>query len=265
MDLDLNGRKVLVTGASRGIGRAVAEGFAQEGCDLHLVARNMRTLAEAQEHLVARYGRKVSTLALDVGESGAVEKIASAFPDVDILINNAGAIPRGTVVDLSEKDWRSAWELKVFGYINMTREYYRRMSQRGSGVIINIIGLAAEKLDHLYAAGSTGNAALAAFTRAVGSASLEQGVRVAGIHPGYVDTDRVRNNLRRRAEASTGDPERWRELVAESWPTGRLIEAKEISDMVVFLASDRARSVTGQIITVDAGVGSRGYIKAPAS
>ena len=197
-------------------------------------------------------------LAVDLAEPGSTEAVCRKWPDVDVVVNNAGAIPRGSLGDIDEPGWRRAWELKVFGYINMTRAYYRRMCERGRGVIINVIGLAAEKLDYDYVAGSTGNAALVAFTRTVGSMSLDYGVRVLGVNPGWVETERSTRSLRGRSRELLGDEDRWRELISD-WPAGRLIAAKEIADVVVFLGSDLAGAVCGQIVTVDGGFGARSY------
>ncbi len=258
MDLGLADRTILITGASRGIGRAIAQSFAAEGCRLRLVARDGDRLAAARDALVRDHGVEVELLAVDLAERGSAEAISEKWPDVDVVINNAGAISRGSLGDIDEAGWRHAWDLKVFGYINMTREYYRRMCERRRGVILNVIGLAAEKLDYAYVAGSAGNAALVAFTRAVGSMSLDFGVRVLGVNPGWVETERSMRSLRGRSRELFGDEERWRELIVD-WPAGRLIAATEIADVVVFLASDRAGSVCGQVVTIDGGFGARSY------
>src|SRR5207253_389391 len=122
--------------------------------------------------------------ALDLSQSASVDRLASACGEVDILVNNAGAIPGGTLDMIDEKRWREAWDLKVFGYVNMTRAFLDLMVRRGHGVIVNVIGLAGEKFDAGYVAGSSGNASLMAFTRAVGSTSIDKGVRVVGVNPG---------------------------------------------------------------------------------
>jgi len=255
MDLGLKGRSVLVTGASRGIGRAIAEAFAREGARLTLVARDAAALGELKQHLA---GASVETMAIDLAERGATQRVAEAHPQVDILVNNAGAIPRGDITQIDDERWRAGWELKVFGYIDMTRCYYKAMQARRAGCILNVIGMGGEKLDYEYAAGSTGNAALMAFTRAVGSESLEYGVRVLGVNPGSVNTERTQRSLRFTAQAQLGDAERWRELITDR-PAGRLIEPREIADVVVFLASERASAVSGTIVSVDMGYAARSY------
>jgi len=264
MDLNLNGRSALITGASKGIGRAIADVLAREGCALHLVSRTAADLERARSEIRAHSNVPVATYAADMSQADAIRAVVGKWPDVDILINNAGAIPKGDLLELEDDRWREAWELKVFGYINMSREYYRRMQARRSGVIINIIGLSSEKLDYDYLAGSTGNAGLVAFTRALGSMSIDYGVRVLGVNPGYVETERAIRGLRIRAGKELGDPERWPHLVRDLWPRGQMITPKEIADVVAFLASDRASAVCGQIVTVDAGFAARSYGRRPA-
>ncbi|MCC7271378.1 MAG: SDR family oxidoreductase [Alphaproteobacteria bacterium] len=257
MDLGLAGRTVLVTGASKGIGRAVAESFAAEGCSVHLVARSADGLAQAAAAIRARHQVAVATHAVDLTAPGAVDGLAAACPDADILVNNAGAIPGGTVDKVDEARWRAAWDLKVFGYVNMARAYHERMKARRAGVIVNVIGLAGERFDYSYIAGSTGNAGLMAFTRALGSYSLEHGVRVVAVNPGAVQTDRIVQLMRTRAQAEHGDPERWREYFG-SLPMGRPATPEEVADVVVFAASARASYVSGVVWTVDGGAAARG-------
>jgi len=256
MDLRLKGRTVLITGASRGIGRATADAFAAEGAVLHLVARGLEGLQQASKEIERDHGTHAATHAIDLAQPGATETLAGACPKPDIVINNAGGIPGGDLLSLSDEQWRAGWESKVFGYIDLTRRYYAAMKERRSGVIINIIGVAAERLDYNYAAGSAGNAGLVALTRAVGSHSLDFGVRVLGVNPGYVETERATGLMRRRAETMFGDPERWRELT-KNLPASRMLEPNEIADVVVFLASDRASGVCGEVLSVDGGLAIR--------
>jgi 3-oxoacyl-[acyl-carrier protein] reductase len=256
MDLGLKGRTVLITGASRGIGRAVADAFAAEGADLCLIARGIDGLQRASEELARDHGVKAAVHAIDLSQPGATQTAFAACPDADVVVNNAGGIPGGDLVALSDAVWREGWESKVFGYIDLTRRYYDAMKRRGSGVIINIIGVAAERLDFNYVAGSTGNAALVALTRAVGSYSLDHGVRVLGVNPGYVATERATGLFRRRAETLLGNPERWGELTT-NLPANRLIEPREIADVVVFLASERASAINGEVLAIDGGFAIR--------
>jgi NAD(P)-dependent dehydrogenase (short-subunit alcohol dehydrogenase family) len=258
MDLGLAGRSVLVTGASRGIGRAVAEGFAAEGCAVSLVARDPDRLETARGEIAAAHGRAVAAATIDMAERGGAEAAFAVCPEADIVVNNAGGIVQGTLDAVDEETWRAAWESKVFGYINLTRAYYRAMKARGRGVIVNVIGIGGEKLQYDYTAGSTGNAALIAFTRTVGSASLDFGVRVLGVNPGWVETDRTVPYLRSEAERLFGDAEKWRDVTG-TWSLARLIRPSEIADVVVFLASDRASAVSGEVLAVDIGFTAKSY------
>lgn len=260
MDLGLTGRTALITGASQGIGAGAARAFAAEGCHLHLVARSADKLEAMRTEIAAAHAVHVTLHPMDLGRPGAAEVLADAAGDIDILINNAGAIPGGDVFAVDEGTWREAWDLKVFGYVNLTRAVYARMKARGSGVIINDIGSAGERLDADYICGSTGNAALMAFTKALGGKSLTaDGVRVVGINPGPVDTERMPKLLRTRARDWFGDESRWQELLAR-YPLGRMAKVEEIVDAMLFLASDRSSYTSGTILTIDGGVISRNSI-----
>jgi NAD(P)-dependent dehydrogenase (short-subunit alcohol dehydrogenase family) len=257
MDLNLKGKSVLITGASKGIGLAAAEVFAEEGCDLHLAARSGDALAAHAERLGGTHGVSVTPHAVDLRRGEDLQRLAEACADVDVLVNNAGDIPRGALTEIDEARWRHAWELKVFGYINLTRLVYAAMKRRGRGVIVNDIGAAGERFDFNYVTGSAGNAALMAFTRALGGRSLlEDNIRVVGINPGPVETDRMVTLLRGQAKAKWGDEARWRELTA-AFPLGRAAKPREIADLMAFLASDRAGYTTGVIYTVDGGASAR--------
>ena len=152
--------------------------------------------------------------------------------------------------------WRAGWELKVFGYINLTRAYYARMRERGEAppfrVILNVLGAAGERMDVNYVAGSAGNAGLMAFTRAVGCNSLNNGVRILGLNPGAVMTERIERLMRTKAEQELGDGERWREFL-KNLPRGRAAEVAEVVDVAAFLVSERANWMSGCIVTVDGG------------
>ena len=256
MDLRLSGKSVLITGGSKGIGLATAHCFAAEGCKLVLVARDPEVLASAQSEVSAKHGVDVRTEPLDLAAPGRAVALAERHPDIDILVNNAGAIPGGNLEGVDEPTWRDAWDLKVFGFINLSRAYYSRMRSRKSGVIINVIGLAGDRPSYDYIAGTTGNAALMAFTRALGSKSVDHGVRVMAVNPPYTETERLTKQLRRAAQARFGDPERWRELL-RNLPFDRPARPEEIADMVVFLASPRASYMSGSVVNVDGGAASR--------
>ncbi|MFH2129283.1 MAG: short-chain dehydrogenase/reductase [bacterium] len=250
MDLQLKGKRVLITGGSKGIGLACAEILAEEGCALHLAARGEAALSAAKGMLASRFGTDVTIHPLDLSNGDQARALAEHCKDIDILINNAGAIPAGNIWEIEESRWREAWDLKVFGFINLCRAVYPNMKTRGSGVIINIIGAAGNKPNRDYIAGGAGNAALMALTRAMGAKSLRDGIRVVGINPGFIITERLETQMRRRAETRFGDPGRWQEVIPKDPPPG---EPRDIANMAAFLASDLGKYVTGTTITVDGG------------
>jgi NAD(P)-dependent dehydrogenase (short-subunit alcohol dehydrogenase family) len=259
MDMGLAGRTALITGGSKGIGLAIAQMLAAEGCHLHLVARQQEDLEAARAILLAAWRVDVQIHAMDLAERGSAAELAARVQQTEILVNNAGSIPRGTLDEIEEDRWRQAWDLKVFGYINMSREYYRLMKARGKGVIVNILGNGGEALDAGYICGGAGNAALMAFTRALGGQSARDGLRVIGINPGPVATERLIGLMQKEAGTRFGDKSRWREL-EQGFPFGRAATVEEIASMVVLLASDRSSYTTGTVITIDGGMVNRGSL-----
>lgn len=256
MELGLRGKKALVTGGSKGIGRACAEALAEEGCDVVLVSRTAADLEAARAAIVAKHNVAVRFYPVDLADSRNVDKLAADCADTEILVNNAGAIPGGNLDAIDEARWRTAWDLKVFGYINMTRRFYALMRERKQGVIVNILGAAGENPDFDYIAGSSGNASLMAFTRAIGGTAPRDGLRVIGINPGPVMTERLVSLMRTRAQDRFGDAGRWHELM-QGHAFGRAAKPEEIASMAAFLASDRSGYTTGSIVTIDGGGSSR--------
>jgi NAD(P)-dependent dehydrogenase (short-subunit alcohol dehydrogenase family) len=256
MELGLKGKTAVVTGASKGIGLAIARGLAAEGCALHIVSRSRPAIDQAAQSIRAEYAVKVTAHAFDLARSESVGALLEATGTPDILVNNAGAIPGGDLQAVDEARWRAAWDLKVFGYINLSRAYYAAMRAQHKGVIINVTGLAADRLDSGYIAGSAGNAALNAFTRTLGSYSIEDGIRVLAVSPGAVETERIVTLMKNRAADKLGDPERWREFL-KGLPLGRPASVDEVADVVVFAASIRAAYLSGIVINVDGGHNAR--------
>jgi NAD(P)-dependent dehydrogenase (short-subunit alcohol dehydrogenase family) len=256
MDLQLAGRTALITGASKGIGLAVAQAFAAEGVNLILTARSKDQLEENAADLKERYKVKVDIMPLDLSDQASRDKLVAAHPNVDILINNAGAIPGGTIFEVDDKSWRAGWDLKVFGYVNLTRAYFKNMAGRKKGVIICICGLGGEKVEFGYIAGAAGNASLMAFARAMGGRSPDYGVRVLAVNPGPVLTDRTVYLGKIRAKRELGDESRYKESF-KHMPFGRPATVEEVAPMVVFLASDLSNYVSGTVITIDGGIANR--------
>ena len=257
MDLNLRNKTVLITGGSKGIGLACAKEFAAEGCNLHLVSRTKEDLENAKKEIVAEHGVQIMIHVFDLSDSKNVDQLVKNCPKIDILVNNAGAIPAGDIQAVEEDKWRAAWDLKVFGYINMTRRYYPLMKDAGGGVIMNIIGLAGVRVDRNYIAGSAGNASIIGFTHAMGAHALDEGMRVLGVCPGAVQTERITTMLKTRAKDEKGDENRWQDYFS-GMPLNRPALVEEVADVVVFLCSERASWLTGTTINLDGGVANRG-------
>jgi 3-oxoacyl-[acyl-carrier protein] reductase len=254
MELGLRGKRALITGASKGIGYAVAEVLAEEGCDVDLAARDPAALDAAAAKLRAAHQVAVRVFPADLSRAEDRERLVAACGDADILVNNAGSNPAGTIEDIDDATWRASWDLKLFGYINMTRAFYSRMKARRDGVIVNVIGTGGERMDANYILGASGNIALMGLTRALGGRSPDHNVRVVAVNPGLTETDRAVTMLQTWSRTQFGTPDRWREALANrNLPFGRMGTSREVADMVAFLASPRAGYISGTVVTVDGG------------
>lgn len=257
MDLELEGKRVLITGGSRGIGFAVARAFLREGADVIVSARESTRLHEAAREL-SPLGR-LSVAACDMREPDELEKLGEIARGVDILVNNAGATPTGRIDSVGRAEWEEGLSLKVVATALLTKYAYEAMSARADGVIVNVIGNCGERPDPDIIVATVTNSGMMGFTRALGSISPANGVRVLGVNPGPTATERLVGLMQRKAGDRTGDPARWKELVAPL-PFGRAADPAETADMIVFASSRRASYVSGTILTVDGGVASRGHL-----
>lgn len=244
MDLGLNGRTALVTGGSQGIGRATAQLLSEEGCNL--AARTQASL----DTFAASLPTPARTVSVDLSREGAAEELAARFPDVDILVNNAGAIPGGTIDQISETEWRAAWELKLFGYIAMCRSFYPLLKARGGGVIVNVVGIGGQLRDPRYICGATANAALIAFSQTLASESHRDNIRVVIINPGAVATERLASldKAMRSKDGGSAFPD---------LPFDRPASPEEIAAAIAFAASPRSAYTNGAVINVDGGYSLR--------
>ncbi|WP_029004385.1 short-chain dehydrogenase/reductase [Azorhizobium doebereinerae] len=251
MDLDLTGRRVLITGGSKGIGAACARMFLSEGCTVILAARDAAKLAATAAELspLGPVETSVETWAGDLSQGAERERLHHEAGGYDILVNNAGAIPRGGLLELTMAQWEAAWALKVMGFIHMTQLALGAMKDRGSGVIVNIIGAAGRNPRYGYVCGATGNAALMAFTEAVGGKAPDFGARVFGINPGGTRTERMVTLAAQEGKTIV-------EAGANA-PFGRLAEPLEIARTAVFLASPACGYVSGTVLDLDGGAGTR--------
>ncbi|MDX2156437.1 MAG: short-chain dehydrogenase/reductase [Hyphomicrobiaceae bacterium] len=252
MDLKVRGKKVLITGGSKGIGASCGHAFAAEGANIVLVSRSADLLKATGDEIRSRHQVSVETHAADLSQAGDREATWAKFQDADILVNNAGAIPGGSILDLTMERWIESWQLKVFGYIHMTQLALKSMKPRKDGIIVNIIGMAGPAPRWDYVAGSTGNAGLNAFTKAIGSRSVDFGVRVFGINPAATRTDRIMTISRQRAKSTFGDETRWEETLGDL-PFGRLKEPDEVAALAVMLCAPQVAYLSGCMIDQDGG------------
>ena len=259
MDLQMAGKRALITGASQGIGAAIARHLAAEGCAITITARSAENLAALKAEIVAEHEVAVDDIALDLTATGSVATLAAQAGSIDILINNAGAIPAGRLHEIDEAKWRAVWELKLFGYINLIRAVYPKMAEAGAGVIINICGASGQVPKSNYICGAVANTALMSFSQALGGDSMNDGIRVLAFNPGPVETEHLVALMRVAAADGLGDAERWRELW-QPLPDGRAASVDEIADMAVFLASPRSSYTSGTVVTVDGGYCNRGSL-----
>src|SRR6185503_1498593 len=219
MDLHLTGKKALITGASRGIGFAVAKCLLGEGALVRIAARAGERIEKAAAALRAAGAKDFAAYGLDLALTEKRAELVERCGDVDILVNCAGVIPRQTIEEMSEEAWRKSWELKLFASIDLTRRYYARMKERRGGVIINVIGSAGLRPDYNFAAGSVANSAPMSLTSALGGVSPDFNVRILGVNPGSVRTERTLERLKQVAKQRFGDENRWSELEQQAAKT----------------------------------------------
>lgn len=256
MNLNLKGKTAMVTGATQGVGRAVSQCLAEEGCNLVLVARTKPDLERIKIEIESSASVSVEIAATDLSVYEERSHLASHHPDMDIVICNTGATAIGTITDIEEPLWREGWELKFYGYLALMRSYYPRMCARGSGVLLNVMGVSADRPGPGTLAVGMVNASLNAMTKAIGGISSDHGVRVLGVNPGPILTERGIATMQVIAEKKLGDASRWEEF-AKDMPFGRFASPQEIASVITFLVSDRASYMSGTVVNVDGGVSTR--------
>src|SRR5262245_9472691 len=198
MELGLKGKVALVTGASRGIGRAIAIELAREGCNVALAARSAAGMGETGDVIREDLGRKAITHAADLREKGAAEDFVAAalreFGRIDLIVNNAGATKRGDFLTLTDEDFFDGFALKFHGYVRLARAAWPHLRQ-SKGTMINIIGAGGRTASADFTIGGSVNAALYNFTKAMAQLGLRDGVRVVAINPGSIETDRLKARI----------------------------------------------------------------------
>ena len=257
MNLELTGKVALVTGASRGIGRAIAVGLAAEGARLALCARTATTLDDAATAAKGAGAQDVVAIAADLSRLDEVQRVVGAtiarFGRIDILVNNAGAIRGGDFFTIPDEQWTGDWSLKLMGYIRMARAVMPPMQRQGGGRIVNIVGAAARNPTPGYLPGGAANAALINFTKGLADLGAPSRILVTAVSPAATMTERWTALMAQQANAAGKTPEEFRAEAEKAYPLGRIAKSEDVADLVCFLVSARASFLTGICITVDGG------------
>jgi 3-oxoacyl-[acyl-carrier protein] reductase len=251
----LNGKAAVVTGASRGIGRAIALRLAQEGARTILCARDEKALEQAVRQIRAS-GGQASYVALDLRIPDAPERLAefslATFGQIDIVVNNAGATKRAEFQDLTEEDWADGFALKFFGAVRLTRAAWPHL-KAASGSLINISGIGGRTPDAQFTIGGSVNAALISFTKAMSEAGIRDGVQVNVINPGTIRTGRYEKRLLALAAERGVDPAAVEGEFVRQHRITRIGEPEDVAALVAFIASPEGRLLHGAMIDLDAG------------
>ena len=256
MDLGLRDRIVVVTGASKGIGFACAQAFADEGARVALVSRSRANLDAALAKIRHVEHRPVAFAAdlVDAGQSSAmVDDAEATLGPIDILVSSAGAAKRYPPDDLSPAAWHDAMNAKFFSYIHPLDAIVKRMAARGHGAVVNIIGMGGKVASPVHLPGGAANAALMLATAGLAAAYGPKGVRINAINPGGTLTGRVQEGLSAEAKMSGLAPEELLERQQARIPLRRLGTPEEVAQVALFLASPRASYVTGAVVPMDGG------------
>jgi len=258
MDTGIRGKVAMVSGASKGIGRAVAERLAAEGASLSLCARGVPALRDVTRALEDKHGVACLAVPADLsrGEDiqGWVRATVERFGGVDILVNNAGAAQGGPFRELPDAAWLDSWRLKLFGYIRVAREVFPHLVARGGGRIVNVIGIAGVQPMENYMIGGAANAALLNFTKALADEGAPHGILVTGVNPGGIRTERWDAMLVKWGAAQGVSPEEAERRIMQGVPLRRPGTPDEVANLVAFLASDLSTYITGTTIAIDGGM-----------
>jgi 3-oxoacyl-[acyl-carrier protein] reductase len=257
MNLELTGKVAVVTGASKGIGRAIALGLAAEGSRVVAVARDTAAIDKVVAEARDRGGRASLGISADLSQLSEVERmVATARREcgrIDVLVNNAGAIRGGAFLDIPDAQWIEDWNLKLLGYIRMARAVFPVMQGQGGGRIVNVVGAAARNPTAAYLTGGAANAALVNFTKGLADLGAESNILVTAVSPAATRTERWDSLMEQQAKASGKTVAEMRAAAEAPYRLGRIATPEDIADVVCFLASARASFITGICITVDGG------------
>ena len=259
MDLSLEGKIAIVTGGSKGIGRATALALAQEGVDVAICARGMDDLEDAAAEIRDKSGRKALAVQADMGDPEDIKNLVAAtvaeLGGVDILVNNAVNSTAAPFMELADEDWMNHINVKVMGYVRCSREVIPHMQKRGGGRIINIGGMAARSANILTNSNGVTNSAVSNIAKNLSDQFAPDGILINCIHPGTTRTPRQTMVLERQARDANITLEESERRAVSLIPIGRMVESQDIADLILFLVSDRAGAITGQTIAVEGGAG----------
>ena len=259
MNLSLEGKIAIVTGGSKGIGRAAALALAQEGVDVAICARGVEDLEDTAAEIRAETGRNVLPVPADMTNPDDIKRLVattvSELGGVDILVNNAVNSKAAPFMELTDEDWLNHINVKVMGYVRCSREVIPHMQERGGGRIIHIGGMAARSANRLANSNGVTNSSVSNMAKNLSDQFASQGILVNCIHPGTTRTERQDRSLRARAEDGNISVEEAERRAVADIPIGRMVESKDIADLILFLVSDRAGAITGQTIAVEGGAG----------
>ena len=257
MDLGLQDKIAIVTGGSKGIGRATALALAQEGVDVAICARGVAELEDAAADIRAQTGRRVLAVRADTGEPGDIQNLVAetvaGLGGVDILINNAVNSTAAPFMELADADWLNHINVKIMGYVRCAREVIPYMRQRGGGRIINIGGMAARYSNPLTNSNGVTNASVSNMAKNLADQVAADGILVNCIHPGTTRTPRQTMLLERQARDANITVAAAEARAVAGIPIGRMVEPQDIADLILFLVSPRAGAITGQTIGVEGG------------
>lgn len=257
MDLGLSGRAAIVTGASRGLGRAVARSLAGEGCRVVVNARSEDRLREAAADIEEATGTRVVPVAGDVRDEATarrlVETATGELGRLDVLVTNAGGPPSGGFADMEPADYEEALELNLLSAVRLVHAAVPVMKEAGWGRIVAITSVSVKQPIPGLLLSNVARPGVVGFIKSIAAELAPHGILCNCVAPGYMATERVEELLRDRAEASGRSVEEIREEQAAAVPIGRIGDPAELGDVVAFLASERAAYLTGLTLQVDGG------------
>lgn len=258
MDLELTDQHVLITGGSKGIGLACAEGFLREGARVTLVSREKANLEKAKQLLSAMVPNSVTRVSLAVADlrqadqaQTALNEALAGFGPIDVLVNSAGAAQRTPPDELDALAWHAAMDAKFFSYIHMIDLVVKLMGQRGQGNIVNVVGAGGKVASPIHLPGGAANAALMLISAGLAAAYAPKGVRVNAVNPGATETERLLSGLEAAARLQQVPIEVARQRTIQGIPLGRMGQPADVANAVLFLGSPRASYITGVVLTMD--------------